>query len=127
MSPPARSKTVLIIEDNDIQREGMAAILRQAGYTAVAAESVDVALAYSENTGVVPKLILSDMMMPGKDGWQFLQLRKQKPALASVPVVIATGLGVAGQEWARALGAAAVLKKPFDAADLLREVEGCFA
>jgi hypothetical protein len=32
-------------------------------------------------------------------------MRKTKPALALVPVVITTGLGVAGQEWAESLGA----------------------
>jgi hypothetical protein len=42
-------------------------------------------------------------------------------------VVIVTGLGVASAEWAESLGARAVLKKPFDSPDLLREVARCFA
>jgi len=119
---PGTSKTVLIVEDNDIEREGMAAVLRQAGYAALPAPSVDVALAYPESTGASPDLILLDMMLPDTDGWGFLELRKKNPALASVPVVIVTGLGVASQEWGTSLGASAVLKKPFDSGDLLREV-----
>jgi CheY-like chemotaxis protein len=122
MTPPNSPKTVLIVDDNDIEREGMAAVLRQSGYTAVTAPSVDVALAYPESTKSSPDLILLDMMMPDKDGWSFLEMRKTKPALALVPVVITTGLGVASQEWAESLGAAGVLIKPFDAEDLLREI-----
>jgi CheY-like chemotaxis protein len=44
---PGTAKTVLIVEDNDIEREGTAAILRQAGYAVLPAPSVDVALAAS--------------------------------------------------------------------------------
>jgi CheY-like chemotaxis protein len=115
------TETILIVEDNEIEREGMAVVLRQAGYAAVIAPSTDVALAYPE-CNRPPALILLDMMMPGKDGWQFLQERKKKPALASVPIVIVTGVGVASQEWAESLGAVGVLIKRFDTKVLLREV-----
>jgi CheY-like chemotaxis protein len=119
---PGTSKTVVIVEDNDIEREGMAAVLRQAGYAPWPAPNVDVALACPETTGGSPNLILLDMIMPGKDGWRFLELRRKQPALASVPVIIVTGLGVASQEWGTSLGAVAVLKKPFGSEELLREV-----
>jgi CheY-like chemotaxis protein len=115
---PVTSKTVLIIEDNELEREGLAAVLRQSGYEAVGAASVDSALACE----APPCLILLDMMLGDKDGWRFLQMRKTKPALAHVPVVITTGLGVASKEWAESLGAVGILRKPFDPEELLREV-----
>src|SRR5437660_1240527 len=90
---PVTPKTVLVIEDNDLEREGLAAVLRQAGYRVVAAASVDSALACESPPG----LILLDMMLGDKDGWRFLQLRKKNPVLADVPVIITTGLGVASQ------------------------------
>jgi len=121
MPAPVPSETILIVEDNEIERDGMAAVLRQAGYAVVAAPSVDVALAYPDCKRL-PALIVLDMMLQGKDGLRFLEERKKKPSLAYVPIVIVTGLDVAGQEWGESLGAMAVLKKPFDAEDLLREV-----
>ena len=117
-SAPSARKTVLIIEDNDLEREALAAMLRQSGYRAVGAPSVDSAL----NCESPPSLILLDMMLEDKDGWRFLQMRKKKPALAQVPVIITTGLGVASKEWAESLGAVGVLRKPFDYEELLREV-----
>jgi CheY-like chemotaxis protein len=121
MSAPGLPKAVLIIDDNDVEREGMAAVLRHAGYKALPAPSVNVALGYPDTTGVL-NLILLDMIMPEEDGWRFLELRKKKPALATVPVIITTGLSVASQEWGTSLGAVAVLKKPFGSEELLREV-----
>jgi len=121
MSAQSLSKTVLIVDDNDVEREGMAALLRHAGYRALPAPSVNVAITYPENLGVLD-LILLDMIMPDQDGWRFLDLRKKKPALANVPVIITTGLNVASQEWGTSLGAVAVLKKPFGSEELLREI-----
>jgi CheY-like chemotaxis protein len=126
MSASESAKSILIVEGNDIEREGMAAVLRQAGYLVGTAQSAELALAYPDSKPP-PDLILLAMFMPGIDGWRFLELRKKKPALAGVPLVIVTGLGVASQEWATSLGACAVLKKPFDASSLLCEVERGFA
>jgi len=113
--------TILLIEDNEIQREGAALVLRREGYTVYAAADGREALALVDS-GVVPELVLLDMMMPPPDGWKVLSLRKAMPALASAPVVIVTGLGVASDEWARSLGAAALLRKPVDSESLLAEV-----
>jgi CheY-like chemotaxis protein len=62
------------------------------------------------------------MLMPGCDGWQFLELRKPSPALAAVPVVLTTGLAAANAEWAASLGAVGFLRKPFAVDALLAEV-----
>ena len=121
---PAEPRTVLVVENNVIEREGMAFVLREGGFIVSLAPSAHIALAYPVAVAK-PDLILLDMMMPDKDGWYFMDRRKTNPQLAEVPVLIVTGLGVASQEWATSLGARGVLKKPFDAADLLREVEGC--
>jgi CheY-like chemotaxis protein len=121
MVAPETAKTILIIEDNEIQRDAMAAVLHEAGYAATIAPSVDVALVYPE-CNRPPALILLDMTMPEKDGWYFLEARKKKPALALAPILILTGLAGTSQEWAESLGAVGVLTKPFAAKDLLCEV-----
>ena len=117
-------KTILIVEDNEIQREGLAVVLRKAGYTVLAAVGGGDAVAILGRVAT-PDLILLDMTIPPPDGWRIMAKRKRTPALASVPVIIVTGLGAAHEEWAQSLGARALLRKPVETADLLAEVRRC--
>jgi CheY-like chemotaxis protein len=116
-------KTILIIEDETIQREMLATELRQQGFTAVTAREGSEAL-NQLHIGPIPDLILLDMLLSSgqRDGWWFLNQRQHIPALASVPVVITTSLSVACEEWAVSLGAAGLLRKPFDVETLLSEI-----
>ncbi|HVS35407.1 MAG TPA: response regulator [Gemmataceae bacterium] len=114
-------KTILIVEDNEVQREGLAVVLRKEGYNAVSAMCGDEAVGIVERV-VRPDLILLDMMIPSPDGWRFMAMRKDNPALAAAPVVIVTALGVASPEWAESLGACGLIRKPVETAHLLAEV-----
>jgi two-component system response regulator MprA len=116
--------TLLLVEDNEVVRARLAVVLRRAGYAVVPAADGREALAALRG-GLCPDLILLDMLLPVADGWRFLERRRQQPALAAVLVVILTGLGVASPEWAAALGAAGLLRKPVEAGELLREVRRC--
>jgi CheY-like chemotaxis protein len=71
MKPAA--ETVLIIEDNDIAREGLAVILARQGYNAVIASNGRKAFGMIRN-GLRPALVLLDMLMPEEDGWAFMTL-----------------------------------------------------
>jgi putative two-component system response regulator len=114
-------KTILVVEDNQVEREGLAAILLSEGYavaTAVdGAQALDVLRA-----AAAPCLVLLDMMLPNADGWHFLAERDRDPGLAAVPVLITTGLSVASPEWAKGLGAAGCFRKPLPVEALLDEV-----
>ncbi len=114
-------ETILVAEDNPVERERLAVVLRQQGYTVLTAGDGAEALKLLQ-TGPAPGLILLDMLMPGCDGWQFLDRRKPSPALAAVPVVLVTGVAEADDEWAAALGAVGLLRKPFDVDALLAAV-----
>ena len=119
------AKMILVVEDNAIQREGLAVILRQYGYTvSVLANGIE-ATDYLQS-GQIPDLILLDMMMPICDGWRFLTQRTKNPALASIPVIIMTGLGNASEEWATSLGAGGMVRKPLEVAPLLTAIEKVF-
>jgi CheY-like chemotaxis protein len=117
------AKTILIVEDNEVQREGLAAVLQNEGYSVVVAADGKEALSVVGT--ILPDLILIDMMMPPPDGWGLMRLWKQNPALASVPVVIMTSLGIASEEWAASLGACGLIRKPVEMEPLLREVRRC--
>lgn len=70
-----------------------------------------------------PDLVLLDVMMPGTDGPTTLRHMRANPALAHLPVIFVTAKAMP-QEVARfrALGAAAVIPKPFDPMQLGRQV-----
>jgi CheY-like chemotaxis protein len=122
----ASTKTVLVVDDDEVIREGLAVVLRDAGYAVVAVGNGREALEFLHRNPV-PDLVLLDMMMPGCDGWAFLRARYRDPALAAVPVVVLTAIGVACPEWAASLGADGLLHKPVDMALLLEEVNGHLA
>jgi CheY-like chemotaxis protein len=114
---------VLVVEDNAGAREGMAAVLRQAGYGVVMASDGLEALVQLR-AGSVPDLILLDMLMPVLDGWRFLEEIKKLAGSASIPVIVTTST-ILTPEWAAAQGCAGFLRKPVDAAELLQEVTRC--
>jgi CheY-like chemotaxis protein len=117
------TKSLLIVEDNEVTREGIAAILRREGYSTrevpTGREAVELLRTQK------PDLILLDMLLAGNgdDGWRLLGQIRQNPAWRSIPVIIVTGMGVACDEWAVALGARTVVRKPIDTDDLLLKIK----
>ncbi|SCE24680.1 PAS domain S-box-containing protein [Streptomyces sp. DvalAA-14] len=118
--PFAVSGTVLVAEDNADLRTYLTGLL-EPGYTvAVAADGQD---ALDQARRLRPDLILTDVMMPGLDGFALLRALRADPATARIPVVFLSAR--AGEEAAvegLAAGADDYLAKPFSSADLLARV-----
>jgi CheY-like chemotaxis protein len=113
------STRILVVEDNDICREGLATVLRREGYAVVPLPNGRDALDYLE-AGPPPDLILLDMLMPVVDGWHFLgRLPQTHP-----PVIVVTAT-ILTREWAQTHGCAGFLRKPIEPEELLAEVRGC--
>jgi len=106
-------KNLLVVEDNAIEREGLAAVLRQEGYSVIPAANGKEALERLKG-GPTPDLVLLDMMMSEIDGWQLLKMLRGRPELLNLPVIIVTGLEIANLEWARSVGAIGLVRKPID-------------
>jgi two-component system, chemotaxis family, chemotaxis protein CheY len=117
----APAKTILLVEDNDVIREGLAVVLRSAGYAVQTAVNGTAAMDRLRS-GFRPNLILLDMMMRGEDGWSFMIDRHREPSIAAVPVVIVTALGIASEPWAASMGAVGLIRKPIETVELLSEV-----
>jgi len=118
----ARPARVLLAEDDTELRTLLATCLRQDGYCVVEAKDGDELLqeigdgllaAYS----VRPDLIVSDIRMPGRSGIDVLA--GLRDAAWETPVVLVTAFGdEETHARAKALGATAILDKPFDVDDL---------
>jgi DNA-binding NtrC family response regulator len=113
---------VLLAEDDAAMRRLLAQAMRQAGFEVQEAEdglhTLTVLESWSEDEGLRPHLVVSDIRMPGADGLRILSaLRRSAPR---VPVILITAFGYAETHVeAFRRGAHAVLDKPFAIADLI--------
>ena len=75
---------LLLVEDNEMNRDMLSRRLRRRGYEVVTAEDgqVGVDMASSET----PDLILMDMSLPGLDGWEATRQIKSVPETQGIPV-----------------------------------------
>jgi CheY-like chemotaxis protein len=75
-----------------------------------------------------PDLILADVVMPEKNGYEVCEEIKRNPATASIPVVLLAGtFEPFDRERAERLGCDAIVSKPFDSHQLFRQVESLLA
>ena len=81
---------ILVVDDHPAIAGLMSQLLVQRGYDVVTAENVDQAQA--EVRRQAPDLILSDVRMPGKSGYEFCRELKSDPATRLIPFVLITGL-----------------------------------
>src|SRR5262249_41685640 len=109
----------LIVDDNDVEREGLAIILGRAGYAVTRATDGFQALDCLRKER--PNLILLDMLMPNCDGWEFL--KRRQPGGGAIPFIIITGSDSANHSWAKSIGAADFLAKPFATDEVLDKVK----
>src|SRR5690242_5173936 len=113
---------VLIVEDNEENRDSLSRRLQRRGYAVVTAAdgNAGVAMAQSEK----PDLILMDMNMPELDGWEATRQIKAIEALRDVPVLALTAHALAGdRERAVAAGCTDYHTKPVDFPKLLAQME----
>jgi DNA-binding response OmpR family regulator len=121
MPSPDLSRTILIVEDNNIIRDQIIAILEMSGYTAMAAANGSDGLRLA--CQFRPALIISDVMMPELNGLDMLRNIRQNPEFDHTPVVLLSGL-IATEDIRKGLelGASDYLIKPFRITDLLQVV-----
>jgi CheY-like chemotaxis protein len=123
--PQAGRARVLVVEDNEVAREGLAVVLGGAGYEVALAANGQEALDLLR-AGPAFDLILLDMLMPVLDGWRFPARLVREGTRARAPIVVATGANLT-LEWARDHGCQGFLKKPINSEPLLAEVRRCLA
>jgi CheY-like chemotaxis protein len=114
---------ILVVDDNHDNTDIIRHYLEARSYPITVAHDGDEALALFDQ--VRPGLVLLDVMMPGRDGWEVCRLMKQHPTLGRhVRIIMVTAL----DEWddkqqALRTGADDYVEKPFDLARLAATVE----
>ncbi len=109
------SGRVLVVDDDLEVRESLADLLRSKGYTVSIAGDGAEALERLRAEGA--DVVLLDLIMPGVDGWTFLNVKQSDPAVAHIPVIVASA---APQQ--HLVGATEFVPKPFEIDQLLSAV-----
>lgn len=120
--PQSPRGSLLVVEDDEQFREFLREVLGRHGYDVDAANDGKEALRLFDECR--PDLVVTDLVMPGVDGLELVgELRRSSP---TIPIIaISGGMVTAPQSYlkvALALGANAVLEKPFYAEALLGKV-----
>src|SRR5512139_3792526 len=106
------AETVLSVDDQAVNRQVLAAILRKAGYRLLEAMDGDTALELVERAA--PDLILLDIMMPGKDGYAVCEALKRGPHAATSVIFLSALAEPINKVRGLDLGAVDYITKPFD-------------
>ena len=119
-------KHILVVEDSPTQSLLLARVLEEAGFQVCA---VSDGLAAMKHLGAnLPRLVISDVTMPGMDGYQLCRAIRADKRLENLPVLLLTNLAdeekvLTGLE----AGADSFISKPFDSARLLERVADLLA
>ncbi|MEK7090200.1 MAG: response regulator [Patescibacteria group bacterium] len=107
---PDLKKKILFIEDDPILLKAVSAALEKEGFEVLTATDGETGIKSIEEAN--PNLVILDIILPKKNGYEIMEYVKLKPELAGIPIVILTNLeGSQDVERMLALGARAFLVK----------------
>lgn len=114
-------KTILYVEDNEMNRKIVRALLKNTTYRLIEAYDGEagVAAALAEQPG----LILMDVQLPKMSGIDATKKLRAEPATAAIPILVITSFALSGDEQkAKDAGATGYLAKPYSPMDLLSRI-----
>ena len=114
MSP----KTILYVEDNELNRKIVRDLLRRTSYRLIEASDGEAGIASARAEH--PDLILMDIQLGKISGIEATRALRAEPATVETPIIAITSFALSGDEQrAREAGASAYLAKPYSPFDLL--------
>lgn len=115
-------QTILLLEDDKNFRETLVDIFEIQWFEVVTATNGVEALTFLDE--VAPNLIVSDVMMPEMDGFEFLKRIKKNPQMENTPVIMLTVNTLQEAKYkGLEYGANDYITKPFDTKELLFKVQ----
>lgn len=113
--------TILLVEDNELNRDMLSRRLERREYTVLIAVDGESGVAMAESEK--PDLILMDLSLPGIDGWEAVRLLKGNPNTATIPVIALTAHALSNEEEkAKAAGCDDFDTKPVELNRLLEKI-----
>ena len=112
---------VFLIEDDQDIGSSIVEVLEDEGFTTDWAMNGEDALLRLRSSAQKPSLILLDLRLPIKDGYQFRREQINDPTLAGIPVVVISADGKLGEK-TEDMGVIGLLKKPVDIQELVNTV-----
>ena len=114
---------ILLVEDNEMNRDMLSRRLVKRGYEVVIAVEGEQGVALARSSA--PDLVLMDMSLPVLDGWEATRRLKSDPATRDIPIIALTAHAMAGdREKASAAGCDDFDTKPVELPRLLSKIEG---
>lgn len=110
MSQFASPMTILMVEDNALQRRQIEAQLQPLGHRVITASNGQEALDQLQLE--LPDLIIMDAVMPSMDGFKACEMIKGDPRTAAIPILVLTALSRDAKDRSYAAGADDFLRKP---------------
>ena len=117
---------LLLVEDNDMNRDMLSRRLQKKGYEVVLALDGEEGVAKAQSES--PALILMDMSLPGIDGWEATRRIKTDPQMSRIPVIALTAHALTSdRDQALAAGCDDFDTKPVEFGRLLTKIETLLA
>jgi CheY-like chemotaxis protein len=114
---------ILLVEDNEMNRDMLSRRLLKAGFEMVIAVDGEQAIDLARSEA--PDLILMDISLPGLDGWEATRRLKAMPETRSIPIIALTAHAMAGdREKSLAAGCNDYDTKPIDFRRLVQKIHG---
>jgi two-component system cell cycle response regulator DivK len=112
------AKTILYVEDNELNRKIVRALLKNTRYALIEATDGEAGVAAALEKR--PDLILMDIQLPKISGIEATRRLRAEPATAATPIIALTSFALSGDEQkAKDAGATAYLAKPYSPKELL--------
>lgn len=113
---------ILLVEDNELNRDMLSRRLSRRGYEVVIAVDGEEGISHANESS--PDVILMDMSLPKVDGWEATRQIKANAATSGIPVIALTAHAMAGdREQALAAGCDDYDTKPIELDRLLSKIE----
>ena len=115
------TRSILIVDDNEMNLDLMTDVLESAGYTIYKVPSAQEGIEVAKK--VLPDMIVMDLAMPGMNGFEAIQILKQQPETSEITVVVCSALTTCEyKDRASQVGCEGYITKPIEPNRLVEQV-----